>query len=436
MKILFMHPNMPGQYKYLCAEFAKDPKNQVVFITKNKAAVVPGVHKIIYEVPRDSSPHAHRYMIHAERAVLQGQEVWRSLKRLRDEEGFYPDVICAHPGWGDALYVKDVYPDAPLLSFFEFYYRSHGADVNFDPSDMARADDDARVRTKNMHHLMGLVDSDWGFCPTHWQHSLHPKEFRSKISVIHDGINTDVCKPNPERTVTLSNGLVLKKGDEVVTYIARNFEPYRGFPTFMKAAEIILRERPNCHIIAIGADEVSYGKKAPDGTTYRQILSQQISYDKNRLHFVGTLGYDQMISVLQISAAHIYLTYPFVLSWSSMESMACGCAVVGSDTPPVREVITHGENGFLVDFFSPTAVANQVFEILDHPTRMQHIRDAARASIINKYDLKKLMPLHMQLVREVADKKFPPPVDKEIQLMQPKTRPESLYVEKQKIRKA
>ncbi len=414
MKILFMHPNMPGQFKYLCPAFANDPANQVVFVTKSKSMEIPNVHKLLYEVPREPSPHTHRYMQHAERAVLQGQEVWRSLTHLKQTEGFVPDVVVVHPGWGDALYIKDVYPDVPMLGFFEFYYHNQGADVGFDPDDPVKPDDLARVRTKNMHHLMGLTDCDWGISPTHWQHSLHPPQFQSKISVIHDGINTKVAKPNPDATLTI-NDHTFRLGDEVVTYIARNFEPYRGFPTFMQAADIILRERPNCHIIAVGADEVSYGRPAPGGTTYRKIWMEKLNLDMSRIHFIGTQPYNALISMLQISAAHIYLTYPFVLSWSSMEAMACGCAMVASDTQPVREVITHGENGFLVDFFSPEAVAKQVFEILDHPKRMQHIREAARASIVQKYDLDTLIPLHQQLVRDVAERKTPPPTHQRIQ---------------------
>lgn len=416
MKLLFMHPNMPGQYKYLCPAFANDPANQVVFVTKNKTMEIPNVHKLYYELQREPSPHTHRYLQHAERAVLQGQEVWRSLNRLKNEEGFVPDVIVCHPGWGDALYVKDVYPDTPMLGFFEFYYHSQGADVNFDPDDMGGPDDMARVRTKNMHHLQGLADTDWGITPTHWQHSLHPKEFQSKISVIHDGINTDVAKPDPNATFSVGSH-TFRPGDEVVTYIARNFEPYRGFPTFMQAAEIILRERPNCHIIAIGADEVSYGKAAPKGTTYREIWNNKVTLDNSRIHFVGTQPYAALINALQVSAAHIYLTYPFVLSWSSMEAMACGCAMVGSSTTPVQEVITHGENGFLVDFFSPREVADQVSEILDHPTRMQHIREAARESMLRKYSLQTLIPLHQQLVIDVAERRLPPPTHARIQAL-------------------
>ena len=414
MKILFAHPNMPGQYKYLCPEFANDPKNQVVFLTKAKNAELPGVHKLLYEPGRNVSPHVHRYLYHAEMSVLQGQEAWRAMNRLKRETGFVPDIVVGHPGWGDLLYVKDVWPDVPVFSFFEFYYRSRGADVNFDPADMSKPDDDARVRTKNAHHLLNLAYSDWGICPTFWQHSLHPKEFQSKITVLHDGLNTDTCRPFPDIKLTLPSGITLTRKDEVVTYIARNFEPYRGFPTFMKAAEIILKERPNAHIIAVGADDVSYGRRPPKGTTYRRMMMEQVKLDMSRIHFVGTQEYNSLIKILQVSAAHIYLTYPFVLSWSSMEAMAIGCVMVGSDTQPVREVIRHGENGFLVDFFSPEAVANQVFEILDHPTRMKHIQEAARRSMVEHYDLKLLLPMHKQLIVDVANRQLPPPTHQRI----------------------
>lgn len=190
MKILFMHPNMPGQYKYLCPEFAKDPENTVLFVTKHKSMEIANVTRITYDVPRTISPHCHRYLKHCEEAVLQGQEVWRVLHQLKTKEGFTPDIIVAHPGWGDAMFVKDVYPDTPLFGFFEFFYRSSGSDVGFGTNEIVTEDDRARVRTKNMHHYIGLSDADWGISPTHWQHSLHPKEYQSKISIIHDGINT------------------------------------------------------------------------------------------------------------------------------------------------------------------------------------------------------------------------------------------------------
>ncbi len=421
MKILFMHPNMPGQFKYLCRAMAEDKANQVVFVTKPKNVDIPGVQKVEYQLARDASPSVHRYLVGSERAILNGQETWRVCKQLRDTQGFIPDVIVAHPGWGDALFMKDLFPDTPLMNFFEFYYHSKNADVAFDPEMPITEDDKARVRVKNFVNMMSLESADWGITPTHWQLKQYPKEFHSKISVIHDGVNTDGVRANPDRTVTLKhNGQTLTVGDEVVTYIVRNFEHYRGFPTFMRAAEIILKQRPNCHIIAVGADGVSYGRKPPTNTTFRQLLMKEVSLDLNRIHFPGLLPYADFLKILQISSAHIYLTYPFVLSWSMLEAMSAECLVVGSNTPPVMEVIRHGENGLIADFFSPEDVAQKVISVLDHKDRMRDLRKAARQTVVDRYDLKKLLPLHMSLISDLAEGRLPPPAAKRIeQLYQP-----------------
>ncbi len=413
MKLLFIHPNMPGQYKHLCRAFAANPENTVVFVTKPKSLEIENVHKVEYKLRREPMPGTHRYLIGTERGILTGQEVWRVCKRLKDEEGFIPDIVCAHPGWGDAMFVKDIFPDTPLLSFFEFYYHSRGVDVNFDPESPAVMDDEARVRTKNIINLLSLEAADWGFSPTHWQHGLHPKVFHHKMSVLHDGIDCATCHPDPQANMMI-NSMPIKAGDEIVTYIARNFEPYRGFPTFMRAAEIIHRERPGCHILAIGADEVSYGRQLPKGETWRHKMLSEVKVDMNRLHFLGTVPYATLIRIFQITKAHIYLTYPFVLSWSTLEAMACGVALVSSRTPPVEEVITHGYNGLLADFFSPEEVAARVFEVLDHPDGMPEMRANARKTVLQRYDLKKMLPLHVRLVEEIAARQFPPPVQQDI----------------------
>lgn len=408
MKILFLHHNMPGQFKHTCQAFAKDPNNTVVFVTKPRPIDLPNIHKVEYKIARDVFPTSHRYLINAERGVLQGQEVWRICKKLR-QEGFIPDVVCAHPGWGDALFIKDVYPETALLSFFEFYYRSSGSDVGFDPDDPLTEDDKARVRVKNVINLLSLENADWGLTPTHWQHIQHPKEFLNKISVIHDGIDTDYLQPNAATNIKLPSGQILTKQDEVITYVARNFEPYRGFPTFMQAAEIILRNRPKAHIIAIGADDVSYGKRPKGNKTYRQEWLGKVKIDESRLHFVGTVAYPNFIKLLQTSSAHIYLTYPFVLSWSMLEAMSMECLIIGSSTPPVTEVIKDNVNGLLVDFFSPEDVARRIDEVFAHKDRMADIRKNARKTVLDRYALSKLLPLHVSLIKDVAARQFPPP---------------------------
>lgn len=414
MKILFIHPNMPGQYKHLCRALAEDKKNTVVFITKPRPLDIPNVHKVEYKMKREPSITTHRYLIGTERSVLQGQEVWRMCNKLKNDEGFIPDIVIAHPGWGDALFVKDIFPDTPLLSFAEFYYKAIGSDVAFAPDEQLSDDDMARVRVKNITNLMSLEQADWVVAPTFWQAQQNPKTYKDKISVIHEGIDVTIAKPDPKAELVLPNGKTFKKGDKVVTYIARNFEPYRGFPTFMKAAELLLKEHKDLHIIAVGADDVSYGKKLGKGQTWRAKMMEEVSLDMERIHFPGTIPYSDLMKLFQVSACHIYLTYPFVLSWSCLEAMACEVALVASRTQPVEEVITDGENGLLADIFSPEDVAEKVTKVLTHKDGMQKMRKAARKTIEKTYALDKLLPLHMSLVKDVAAKKFSPPTHKKI----------------------
>lgn len=409
MNILFLHPNMPGQFKHLARAFGAEGGHRIYFVTKHRSAEIPGVTRVTYALKKAENKDTHRYLKLTERAVYQGQAAWRACKHIRDSEKFIPDIIVAHPGWGDTLFLRDLFPNVPVLHFCEFYYRAHGADVGFDPAEKVDEDDLARLRMKNVTNQVSLENMDWGIAPTLWQWSLHPQEYKPRISVIHDGVHTDICRPDPHANFTV-NGRTFRPGDEVVTYIARNFEPYRGFPTFMKAAEILLKERPNCHIIAVGADEVSYGKSLPKGMTYRSEWMKKVKLPQERMHWHGTVPYSDLISLFQVSAAHIYLTYPFVLSWSMLEAMSAGVALVASDTTPVREVVQDGVNGRLVDFFSPRALADALHATLDAKDGNAGLRAAARQTVLDRYDLNKLLPLQMQLVRELAEGKNPPPV--------------------------
>lgn len=402
MNILFIHPNMPGQYKHLAKALGAEGGHRIFFITKHKTAEIPGITRITYAVKKPAEPlKPHRYLTNATSAVMQGQQVWRVCHALKTRENFTPDIIIGHPGWGDMLFVKDIFPSVKVLSFFEFYYHAHGADVGFE--EPVTDDDLARVRMKNVTNLLNLEQADWGVSPTQWQWGLHPPEFRQKISVLHDGIDVETCAPNARATFTVPAGKIFKSGDEVVTYIARNLEPYRGFPTFMKAAEILLRDRPNLHIICVGADAVSYGRKAPEGKTYRELMLQEVTLPGDRIHFIPQLPYEQLIALFQVSAAHLYLTYPFVLSWSMLEAMACGVALVASNTAPVLEVVEDGVNGLLADFHSPEDVAAKLTTLLNNPDRNTNLRTAARQTVVERYDLQKLLPQHLALVREITN---------------------------------
>jgi glycosyltransferase involved in cell wall biosynthesis len=401
MKVLCVHQNFPGQYLHLARHLGTQPEHQIVFITQRQDVELPGVRKIVYKPRRTTSPHVHHYLRESEAAVLNAQEVARIALDLR-KAGFIPDVMLGHNGWGEIWYLKDIFPEAPLIGYFEFFYRMQGADVGFDPADPITPDTAPRLRTKNLGNLLALDTADLGQCPTEWQKSVYPRRYQTILNVIHEGIDTTMVKPDrAARLILADKKTEFTADDEIVTYVARNLEPYRGFPTFMRSLPKILTARPNARVIIVGGDDVSYGARLPNGQTYRQQMLAELagSIDLSRVHFLGKIPYTGFIKVLQVSRVHVYLTYPFVLSWSMLEAMAAGCLVVGSRTQPVEEVIQHAANGLLVDFFSPEQIADRVIDALEDGKSFASIRQNARQTIVDRFDLQSIcLPAYLRLL--------------------------------------
>lgn len=410
MNVLIIHQNFPAQYRYIALALARGGKNRVVALAKETAGRVKGARHVIYKLPRAPRESAHPYVRDFETKVHHGFTVQRALAAIKGH-GFTPDVILSHPGWGEDLFVPDVYPDVPRLIYAEFYYHAHGADVNFDPEQPLAEGDESRIRARNAGQLLSLESATWGVSPTAWQRSQYPEFFQPRISVLHDGIDTDKAKPDEGAQLTLPDGTTLGRTNEVVTFAVRNLEPYRGIHQFLRAARVILERRPLAQVVVVGGDGVSYGRRLAQGQTYREFYMAEAPIDESRIHFLGRLPYDEYLRVLQVSQAHVYLTVPFVLSWSMLEAMATGALVIGSATPPVEEVIEPGQNGLLCDFFSPADIADKVDEVLDHADRMAELRARARQTILDRFALSKLLPRQLKLIEAVAARDLPPKLD-------------------------
>lgn len=407
MKVLFVHQNFPGQYRHVAAALAEDTNNEVLALGESKnlgRLQHPRITEVGYASPEGAGTKTHHYIHQFEASVRRGQQVVRAASQLK-KQGFEPDIICCHPSWGEGLYLKDIWPDAVLLYFFEFFYHAEGRDTAFDPEFPLSKDGVLKTRTRNAVHLLSLNVADWGISPTYWQHDSMPKEYRNNISVIFDGVDTDIACPAPHSTLKLNNDFNLTNDDEVITFVSRNLEPYRGYHIFIRALPKLMQERPNAHIVIVGDDGVSYGSKPPKGETYKQHYLDEVKeqIDMSRIHFLGHVSYNQFLDVLRISSIHVYLTYPFVLSWSMIEAMSIGCTVVASDTPPVREVIDHEKNGLLFDFFDPEALVEQVCCALDRPELASRLGQAARQTAVKKYDLKRVcLPQQLALIKTLA----------------------------------
>ena len=400
MKALFVHQNCPGQFKHLAPGLAAEG-HDVLFVTQKGKPTPSGVKKIEYEAHRKVTPNIHPYLVGTEAAVLNGQAVARVGFALR-EKGYVPDVMIGNPGWGETLYLKDVWPDVPLISLCEFYYNGTGSDVGFDPEFTTGPDSLLRARTRSSQHLLAIEAADHAYCPTAWQKAQFPAVYQDKISVIHDGIDTQVITPNPKATFALPNGQTLSRKDEVLTYVSRNLEPYRGFHSFMRALPAILNARPNAQVVIVGGDEVSYGGRPKDGGSWRETMLTEIGPLPERVHFTGRIPYERYLALLQVSSVHLYLTYPFVLSWSMLEAMAAGALVVGSDTPPVAEVIEDGVNGWLVDFFDTAHIASKVADALEKRGQSEALRANARETVVSRYDLRTCLAEQKALIERAV----------------------------------
>jgi glycosyltransferase involved in cell wall biosynthesis len=404
MNLLLIHQNFPGQFKHLAPALVRAGHRVVAMpLTAGDRGLWEGVELRPYQVARGSSREIHPWIKDFETKTIRGEACFRAALKLR-EEGFQPDAIVAHHGWGESLFLKDVWPRARLGVYCEFFYRSDGADTGFDPEFPQHDPGDVcRLRLKNLNNLLHFETADAGISPTHWQASTFPEPFRSRITVAHDGIDTNALRPNPGVELTLSTAgggqLKLTRNDEIITFVNRNLEPYRGFHTFMRALPELLRRRPKARVLIVGGQQVSYGAP-PDAQRYgadnwkdvytREVRGDISDADWARVHFLGNLPYQHFVPLLQISRVHVYLTYPFVLSWSLLEAMSVGCTIVASDTAPLREAIEHDRTGRLVNFFSPQALCEEVCSLLDDPQARTRLGHAAREFAMAHYDLQRV----------------------------------------------
>lgn len=406
MHFLFIHQNFPGQFQYVAPALAADSTHDVraFILAQNTVAHWNGVRLLPYAVPRGSTPGIHPWVADLETKTIRAEAMFRAALALR-QQGYRPDVIVAHPGWGESLFVKDVWPSAVLGLYCEFYYHAVGADVGYDP-EFASSDpgEACRIRMKNINWELHFPVAAAGIAPTRWQASTFPEPFRSKITVVHDGIDTTRLVPNKHIQVTLNKNFVLTKQDQVVTFVNRNLEPCRGFHVFMRSLPALLQKNKKAIILIIGGTDVSYGVKPENADSWKDVFANEVREkiapaDWRRVFFLGKLPYEQFVAILQLSTVHVYLTYPFILSWSLLEAMSIGCAIVASDTQPLQEVISDKETGKLVDFFDHENLANEICALLANPELRKKLGKAARAFAVAHYDLKRIcLPRQLQWI--------------------------------------
>lgn len=408
--ILFVHNNFPAQFKSLAPALAKEGYNVHTLSLRDHEFKNITHHK--YDLKIGNTKGIHKYAIEFEAKMIRGQSVALKCLELK-ENGLLPDLIIAHPGWGESYFLKEVWRDSKFLSYFEFYYNTHNSDIDFDLNEEHHPNDGYdlffKVQARNAPFLKTYMDSDAIICPTDFQKNTAPPYLKNKIDVIHDGIDTSILKPKDDFFVEFDNKdgskQRLTKEDKIITFVNRNFEPYRGYHKFMEALPDIVKEHPDAYIVLVGGDGVSYGNIPEGNKSYREIFYDRVKDkipNKERILFTGQVDYKILIALFGITTAHVYLTYPFVLSWSFLEAMSMGALVIGSKTAPVEEVVTHNKNGLLVDFHDVAELIDVVNTVLSNKNNYDKIKKNARKTIIENYDLKKIcLPKQIKLIKDL-----------------------------------
>jgi glycosyltransferase involved in cell wall biosynthesis len=386
-RFLFVHNNFPAQLGFVAAAMAARG-HACRAIASTTGREIAGVPLLRWAAKRGTTPNIFPPATRAEADFIRGRAAADAALKLRDD-GWAPDVIVGHPGWGETVFLREIFPAAKQVAYAEFYYRSEGADVGFDPEFGPLAMEERfRVHAKNATMAMAFAEADCIVAPTAFQASLLPQAFRGRAKILHEGVDTDRIRPDLKAGLKRGE-LVLDRSTPVVTFINRRFEPLRGYHIFMRALPRFMEEVKDAQILLIGSDNSSgYGQPAPKDMTWKARYLDEVKgrIDPARLHFTGTLPHQHMLAALSISRAHVYYTYPFVLSWSLLEAMACECLIVASDTAPVRDAIVPGENGLLLDFFDHDALANALIAACRRPDDFKALRRAARETVLSRFN--------------------------------------------------
>ena len=400
--ILFVHPNFPGQFKHIIPALQNDARYALAYISRKRSTKdAEGIKIEQYEFEKSDPSKAHRYLCYTLDAVREGQLVATAATKLA-QTGFVPDIIIGHVAWGGLLFIKDLFPNAKTIAYCELYFSQEFDHVALPDAPISN-DRKAYLRCRNLHTLMQMESMDIGITPTHYQLRSHPESFHPRMIVVHEGVDTDLCRPDPTASFPIKEkGLTLDRTNTVITYVSRGFEPARGFFQFMQSLEMLCDELPDAHFVLVGGDKSFYSGD-PGEKSFRQQAMEKFSIDQNRVHFTGRLIHEGFRKVLQISSAHVYLTRPLFLSWSAVEAMSMAAPLVASDEPLVREFMSHEQEALLVDYFNPRQIADSVVRLVNDKNLAHDLGQRARQKIVDKFDTKHTVSKWMETIERLTD---------------------------------
>ena len=394
MHVLFVHKNFPAQFGHIARHLVQHHGYQCSFVCELPPGTFDGIERLQYKIDGGATKDTHYCSRTFENATWHAHSIYETMKARPD---IVPDLIVGHSGFGSTLFLADLY-ECPIVNYFEYYYHSKDSDLDFRTEFPSKELDRLRSRTRNAMILLDLQTCRAAYAPTCWQASLLPEQYQPKLEAIFDGIDTSIWHRRADLPRRIGDREI-PADTRIVTYVSRGFESMRGFDIFMKVAKRICDARDDVIFVCVGTDRVCYGGDLNriEEQSFREHVLAQDDYDQSRFLFTGRVPPLELVEILSLSDLHIYLTVPFVLSWSMMNALACGCTVLASDTAPVQEMIRHGENGLLAGFFDVDRFSELALEVLADPEAFRHLGRAGAEMIERDYSLDVSLPRMLDL---------------------------------------
>lgn len=399
MHVLFIHQNFPAQFGHIAAYLVQRKGFRSTFVSQQPPGNDGGVERIQYQIRGGATQQTHYCSRSFENAIWHSHGVFEALQARPDIK---PDLVVGHSGFLSTAFLRELY-DCPIVNYFEYYYHTRGTDMDYRPDFPYPALNHLRARARNAGLLMDLEECDAGYSPTRWQRGLMPRTYRHKLRTIFDGVDTNLWRPQPGLPRSVGER-ALPDDVRIVTYVSRGMESIRGFDIFMKVAKLLCQRRRDVVFVVVGEDRVCYGGdlEFTGGQSFKEWVLARDDYDLSRFIFTGLMPIPALAQLFSISDLHVYLTVPFVLSWSLMDALACGATVLASNTAPVREMIEHDRNGLLVDFFDVEGLADAAERVLDAPDEYRRLGQAGADMIRQRYSLEVCLPRMLDLYEEAC----------------------------------
>tara|TARA_B100000674_G_scaffold498388_1_gene536456 strand:+ start:1733 stop:2938 length:1206 start_codon:yes stop_codon:yes gene_type:complete len=367
MKLLLVHQNFPGQFRDLGPALC-DRGHELKAIGSSQRPTDQRIEVLRYQHNLGERSGVHPHSLEVDEWITRSEQVANLAMKLK-QRGWAPDVMLAHPGWGEALLLRQVFPSTPLVIWPELWLRPEHLGISSTGMNVGQMQ---YLRIKDWLIDGAMADASLAVLPTQYQASTFPARWQHKIAVVHEGVPEAMLQLPRLGQLTIANGVTLGQDVPVVTFISRNLEPMRGFPTFMRAMPSLLAHNPKVQIVIVGGDEVSYSSAPGDGRTWRDHLLEELGdrIDRNRVHLFGRMPHDQLQKLYRRSDLHVYLSKAFVLSWSLLELMACGTPVLGEANSMMEELIQPGVNGALWRG-QPENLAKAILTLLEKPDQLR-----------------------------------------------------------------